>query len=398
MTPFPFARVVDLDAGSPMEDKYVVQVYGCDGKYSLWYAGKWRKPDALPLQPGDRILAEWQTGSEFRPPANLPPAEALPLPTPASPSLEYDPSPDALLVEGVTSYSGLPFGPGSPSYCNYLPDLRIWGDGMVVYAPPPHMGVGSHKVFVGQLEKEKLVQILELFNQHKFFAPWVWGPMVSTVGGGFSLKIHIRAGDYYSYDSAVLDLYNQMLALIDVAGLPAYTPTKALLKIGSLHTQPYAPIPVPSQTSQPGYLNPDLPGNPLDWPAQLGFAPSDVGVGGREIEGPGLTALWDQILASTRSDPVWKDAANKQYKVWLEIPRVNQPLDPQRCTATQVPKYPPGYKPPIYPAPQYPAPQPHPTYTLWPGYPAPLPTMTPIRGDQISPGPTRVYPAPSQRP
>jgi hypothetical protein len=355
ITPLPFTRVVDLDPGFPMEDKHFVEVFGCDGTYSIWFLGMWRNTDVVPLQPGDLVLYDWPGSNPFPSLKNLPAPIASPYPTPQSPSLSYNHSPEALLIEATTYSSGQR---QNAAECNFIPDLRVWGDGRIVYAPA--MGVGGRRqVQVAKLDENTTGQVITLFDRHNFFAPWVWAPMPSTGGGGFDLQVHLDAGNYGS--GAVYVLYHQMLTLMGVDKLPVYVPQKALLKIGT--------------NSPRGF--PGRPGQPLEWPAQLGLLPSDVGPDGRWIEGPGLAGLWDQINISFGSDPVWTDAVGNAYKVWLEIPGVTQPISAEQCVPAQVTYYPPGYKPTATIPPSYPVPfLPQATHTLWPGYPAPHPTIT----------------------
>jgi len=76
-TPAPTPHIVDLSPGFPMESKYAVAVYRCDGTMIVFLLDPALFPDALPLTRGDTILNSYPLQHPRPPEPTEPPTATL---------------------------------------------------------------------------------------------------------------------------------------------------------------------------------------------------------------------------------------------------------------------------------------------------------------------------------
>jgi hypothetical protein len=216
----------------------------------------------------------------------------------------YDESPNALLIY-ARSRSGGP--PRQGSLCNFVPNLRIWGDGRVVMGTYTDKG---RQVNLGHIDKAQIEDILELLRNAGFYSNWTpeaWPP--NPAGDGFDLDVNLPGGDYsYSWQSAYdPEIYRELLAKINPTQLKPFTPGRATL------------MAVPFSNGS---------GDIVQWPPQFSFSLKDVTGSGRIIAGEPLAFIWQDI--NQNYVPVVMDD-NIQYLVWLVMPEISMPYSGYGC-------------------------------------------------------------------
>jgi hypothetical protein len=163
-------------------------------------------------------------------------------------SLEYDRSSEALIIE-VDTYGGLLPSPLS----RHVPELRIYGDGLVVLAGEEGMlARGTDRVVMtGHLSEEELGQLLSFMVEHGFFqledrylpspAPTDLPARHVTVNLLDSSKtVTVYPFDFADAPTAFRDVYNELVA-VSPADAAVFTPTSGTmtaLDLGSIDDLP----------------------------------------------------------------------------------------------------------------------------------------------------------------
>jgi hypothetical protein len=228
------------------------------------------------------------------------PRPATPTTTPSD-SLAFDESADTLIIDADSRGHGS--GPFPFELCSHVDNIRVWGDGRIVFA---NFGPG-YRVLSGQLTSDKMARLIKFLYDQIFSKAWT--PEPAPAGTYFGLAIHLQSGTLsYSWgEPSEPPIYQQLLAQIDPHDLTPFVPQKAQLMV--------API---------AAANPVLP-EPLVWPAQLGLSLSQVGPGGMPISGKTLDYVWS---VSNHAGILQFKEASHDYTVWLEMPEISIP-DPR---------------------------------------------------------------------
>jgi hypothetical protein len=162
--------------------------------------------------------------------------------TPSAPvSLEYDHRAGALVVEADT-FGGLQ----PPSSGRHVPEVRVYGDGLVVVATEdqdPRVGI-DRAVTIGYLEEGELDQLLAFIAESGFFglderympsaappdSPWRH-VLVNLTGGTKTVSIY--PFDYSDTPSAFSTTYEEILS-IRPAEPQVFTPASGTLSVTDL--------------------------------------------------------------------------------------------------------------------------------------------------------------------
>jgi hypothetical protein len=213
-----------------------------------------------------------------------------------SPDLQFDESPNALLIDARNTTAG---APEPHSYCNSIPYLTVWGDGRVV--KPVFNAVGERQIQIAYATKAKLAEGLHYLASENFFSKW---PVESAnpSGAGFELKINLKAGSFSQSWNMPGEprLVREFVSRIYPTDFKPYTPEQALLRVTAL---------------QPGAST----GSPVIWPQIFDFSLSDVPANGRMINGDVLSFVWQAI---NQQNVKMIKSVNKNYIVWLVIPEI----------------------------------------------------------------------------
>lgn len=224
---------------------------------------------------------------------------------PLEPKLEYQADRSVqVIVADTSSVGGWQF---LGQMCNHIPDLRVWGDGRVVYS---HFQDGKRVVEAGSLDPAQIQLLLQTIAGAGFFrknTPEVPNPQ----GDYFTLTVHLKSGTFsYSWNSAP-GFYSALTGVVARMGLPEYTPDRALLV-----STPCSISHCPQGVALP------------EWPAGYGFSLADAEHGGW-IAGEALSFVW-QAVNMTFPVPGFREG-NKGYGIALEIPGVSWSEPPFDC-------------------------------------------------------------------
>jgi hypothetical protein len=213
-----------------------------------------------------------------------------------SPDLQFDGSPNSLLIYAKNTNAG---APKPYTYCNSVPYLTVWGDGRVV--KPAYNAVGERQIQIGFATKAKLTEGLQYLASENFYSNWPVEP-ANPSGAGFQLKVNLKAGSFSQSWNMPGEpgLVREFLSRINPTDFKPYAPEQALLRVTAL---------------QPGVAT----GSPVIWPQIFDFLLSDVAEDGRMIAGDVLSFVWQAI---NKPDVTMIISANKYYIVWLVIPEI----------------------------------------------------------------------------
>lgn len=136
----------------------------------------------------------------------------------ASSSPQYDTRPEAVIIYAYIHYPGVPEPTKTPNdrYCEYLPSLIVWGDGLVFL--DENIKNEYNSVLSGTLDGATLLKLLDTLDADHFFSGWqAPGPNPS----GTSLKIGAQLKDkpVTEYDSGSLgpSVYLELIRTIKPA-------------------------------------------------------------------------------------------------------------------------------------------------------------------------------------
>lgn len=222
----------------------------------------------------------------------------------SGPKLEYQSDPTTLVI-GTDSRTD-PVGPMPGEMCNYIPDLRVWGDGRVVYS---HFQDGTRVVQAGSLDAVQIRSLLQTLAEAGFFQKSI--SENNPAGTYFSLVVNLKSGRFSSTWSFPTDIYSALSDRVARMDIPDYTPDRALL------------ISTPCSSSYCPRVD-ALP----EWPDRFGFSLTDAEHGGW-ISGEALSFVW-QAVNTTLPAPGFHEG-NKDYGVVLEIPGVSWSDPPYDC-------------------------------------------------------------------
>lgn len=105
---------------------------------------------------------------------------------------QFDSNPEAVIVYADIHYPGIPEPTKTPNdrYCEYLPSLRVWGDG---YAFLDEQILNGYKsVLSGKLGSATLKKLFNILNSDHFFTSW---QVPETNPAGTSLRIGAKMKD-----------------------------------------------------------------------------------------------------------------------------------------------------------------------------------------------------------
>jgi hypothetical protein len=218
--------------------------------------------------------------------------------------LAYRKDPDVVVI--YASIKSWPGGYLPGQTCNQIPELRIWGDGRIVFS---EMDGGVRRVFVGTLGQAAISTLLEMLDQMDFFN----NPppdSLNEAGTGYSLRVILRREETHSFWAVENDIFNTLLAAIEVENLELFVPAEGLLMVG-----PYS-----------GILRDAFP----QWPADFPFSLAEVGQEGRWVDGEVLSYAWDTI--NHQPDPLTGVEENGiLYAIGLEIKGISLEDPPYDC-------------------------------------------------------------------
>jgi len=188
-------------------------------------------------------------------------------------------------------------GPPWPTeYCNYVPELRIWGDGRVVIS---EQLAGSRQVRIGHVDEATKQELLQILIRQGFFS---WTPEYpNPAATGFKLQTILQSGKYgHAWnDPDPPEIYKQILVAIGVDRLNLFVPQNARLMA----------------TSDTG---PGMFGESSEWPARFGITLQGITGSGVEVSGDVLAFAWQMI-----SEGRWLfKEGNTEYVIWLQVPAI----------------------------------------------------------------------------
>jgi hypothetical protein len=218
--------------------------------------------------------------------------------------LAYRQEPDTLVIHAaIRSWPG----GGMPGQaCNQIPALRIWGDRRIVFS---QIESGVRQVFVGTLTAKQLSGLLDMLEGMDYFddpPP----DSLNEAGTGYSLQVNLKWQQVHSFWAAENEVFNALIAAIEVAELELFTPERGLLMVG-----PYA-----------GMTLDEYP----QWPGDFPFSLAEVGAQGRWIEGDVLAYAWETI--NRQPAPLTGVEENGTvYAIGLEIEGISLDDPPFDC-------------------------------------------------------------------
>lgn len=232
------------------------------------------------------------------------------LDTPTQPNLDYPNDKDTLVISLESHLIAGP--PEIGQGCNDIPDLRVWGDGRIVFS---QNATGQHRIVkTGNLDKSQIQSLLELIAKSSFFSPNT--PEVPNPAGvGYELTVELKSGTYdYSWADQWTGppaIYSDLIKAVEGYDLAEFTPEKALLVSSSY------------QLSYP-------PGDQLPvWPSRFSFSLASADKG-TWISGDMLTFLWQSVNDSQYIVPGFQQD-NHFYSIALEIPGISREEPPFDC-------------------------------------------------------------------
>ncbi len=220
------------------------------------------------------------------------------------PKLEYQADP-AVLVIGTDSLT-IPV-PLPGEMCNYIPDLRVWGDGRVVYS---HFQDGKRVVQAGSLDAAQIHSLLQTLAEAGFFRNNTPN-QANPAGIYFSLVVNLKSGLYHYTWNFPPDIYSVLSSRVAGLDVPEYTPDRALLV-----STPCSSAYCPRVDALP------------EWPDRFGFLLADAEHGGW-ISGDALSFVW-QAVNTTFPVPGFREG-KVDYGIVLEIPGVSWSDPPFDC-------------------------------------------------------------------
>jgi hypothetical protein len=219
-----------------------------------------------------------------------------------SPDLSsYSRSPNDLLIyidENTTAG-----GPIIGEMCNHIPNLRIWGDGRLVYVQHDNQ-TGGRVVYTGYLDSDQVAAALDLLYNHGFFVPVKPEP-ANPSGTFFFVKVYLAAGQQNPTVRSERSFLSDLVNSFDLSQFTRFAPSEALLVTN-----------IPFASSLPS-MN--------EWPARFGISLADADQG-LWIQGEALETLWQFVNEWQGAVPMLRENGTP-YSIALEIPGISI-LDP----------------------------------------------------------------------
>ncbi len=223
------------------------------------------------------------------------------------PKLYYQNDKNTLVISADAQLS--PAGGLLGEYCNHIPDLRVWGDGRVIFSQ--YSPDRKRSVKIGNFDKSQIQTLLQLIAKSGFFRPNT--PEVpNPAGTGYELKVVLTSGTYdYNWTFQPI-IYSDLIKAAGAYDLAEFTPERALLV-----SSPYYP-----DWTQP---KTDLP----IWPSEYSFSLAEADKGSW-VSGDMLTFLWNSVNNSRYIVPGFQED-NKSYSIALQVPGVSFAEPPFNC-------------------------------------------------------------------
>jgi hypothetical protein len=214
---------------------------------------------------------------------------------------QFDTDPKSVIIQ--LDQKTWPLGDVPGQDCNYIPNLRIWGDGKVVYAD---FSGGNRRVLTGTISKDKIIEILKLLDKYGFFNSPQEEQSPSNITG-YGILVNVNGHSFHSFSSEKNETYDTILSLIDVNSLIDFIPEKGFLVVG-----PYR-----------GFSSIDtIP----EWTSNISFSLSELVGTGRWINGSIAEYVWNTI--NEQSEPLtgMREGSNV-FAIGLEVESIS-PQDP----------------------------------------------------------------------
>ena len=215
--------------------------------------------------------------------------------------VEWDQDPQALIVQYYSPYTtaGLA-GAYDPNY--YIPEIRVWGDGRVVWVEDSG---NARQVLAGQLSEGDMQQLVQTIVDTGFFD---WEAGYQELGGNSFPPMHLQ-----------VNLSDRSHEVSEHGGAPAefYMLVDQLTAGAGVEGQPLEPA--------AGYLTVRLWGTAGDapqWPGDaLGLTLDQVGQG-CTLEGDLLVFAWEQVNANPTA-PVYVQSGGQLASIMVQAPGVS---------------------------------------------------------------------------
>lgn len=216
---------------------------------------------------------------------------------PPRPALEWDPAPDALIIEAYFA-GGLRL---QNLALNALPAARVYGDGRIIWVEVTR---GPRTVYAGALTREQMTALLTRIADAGFFG-WdsQYGPVNEVLDAGTTvLAVTLTSGrtQVAEYFEGAPPKFHELVGWLsggaDATGVE-YLPPRGYLTALSA-----------DDNSQPPAYR---------WPeAEASFTLAEA-TGGRYIDGPALAQAWD-IVNTDQFARV--ESGGEQYYLVVQVP------------------------------------------------------------------------------
>jgi hypothetical protein len=183
-------------------------------------------------------------------------------------SLPYDSSPRTIVITALSQTRG--GGPLPGESCNYLPDLRVWGDGRIIRVT--YSG-NRRLVTTGHLSPDQVERLLTTLSNQGFFTSFASDPP-NPAATGWWLTVQLQVVTFDRFSNAPRSFYVSLLATADGFSLAPYVPDRALLET------------VPESQAATPLVN---------LLKQNGISFQETSTGGTWLTGPALTAVWTAL-------------------------------------------------------------------------------------------------------
>ena len=220
-------------------------------------------------------------------------------------SLIYSNDKDVVII--YANHNAWPGGSLPGQECNRIPNLRIWGDGHIVFSDVDN---GSRRVLAGKISQEEIKGLFEMLDKMGFFN----NPppnSINPAGTGYQIIVNLEKQKYQSFWSNETEIYAVLINSIEQEHLDIYTPEEGLLVVG------------PYKASAAIDAFPK-------WPQNADFSLAEVGQEGKWISGEILLYVWEII--NNQPEPLTGIEENGNiYAVGLEIRGISPEDPPYDC-------------------------------------------------------------------
>ncbi len=218
----------------------------------------------------------------------------------AEPDIEWDRDPSAVVLQFYSPYTTAGLS-GAYDERYYVPEVRIWGDGRIVWVTQEGAG---RRIMEGQLTEAQMEALMQRIVDAGFFE---WEDSYYTPGGHsmspMFLRVNLdgRSQEVQEHGGAPYAYYDLEALLLDGAGAEgqAYVPTQGYLTVRPL-----------ARDSGGG-----------EWPAGTAVTPDEVGEG-RYIEGEALAFAWGELNKNPVA-PVYVSYEGETYVIMVQVPGIS---------------------------------------------------------------------------